>query len=310
MHTKLLTSLILSVSLISCGGGSDNASTNTPVAAPATVAPTTYAGLFLDTAVEGLTFTTDSRQSKTNIDGAFTFQTNEEIVFSIGDIQFPSIPAKSFITPLDIFDTKDINQIEVVNMLRLLQSLDIDGDPSNNIKISDAAHELAVGMTVDFSSDDFEQQVSNLVEMSGSVHKQLITTDMAIDHFQQTLSAIDSQAISNCTSTHAKVGHSGFFETFAHNVSGKATIIDDCTIEISQFNYDGRGPIVYFYGAKDHDYAGENAFLLGQELSGTVYSNDQLIIKLPEGKTLDDLTGLSVWCIDFNADFGHMTFTP
>jgi hypothetical protein len=124
------------------------------------------------------------------------------------------------------------------------------------------------------------------------------------------LNALNNQAISNCSSNHSKVGYSGFFETFAHNVAGKATIIDDCTIEISQFSYDGGGPDVYLYAAKDHDYAGSDAFLLGPKLNGQAYDDAKFIIKLPQGKTLDDLSGLSVWCIDFNADFGHMEFTP
>jgi len=312
MLKKLLISGAITLNLTACGGGSspetvtDKMNNETP---PVSASPT-HTGIFLDTAVAGLNYETLSQQGKTNVDGEFIFQLDEEIIFSIGDIVLPSVKAGNYITPLEIFATEEVTQLEVVNLLRLLQSLDVDGDTSNNIQISDTSHQLATGLIVDFSASNFEQQVADLVANNGAINTQLISVDMAVDHFQQTLYTLNNQGVSTCGTTHEKIGYSGFFETFAHNVAGKATIIDDCTIEISQFTYDGGGPVVYFYGAKDHDYASSDAFLLGPKLNGQTYNNAKFIIKLPQGKTLDDLSGLSVWCIDFNADFGHMEFTP
>ena len=106
------------------------------------------------------------------------------------------------------------------------------------------------------------------------------------------------------------VGYSGFFSTLAHNVSGLATIVDDCTIKLSNFDYDGSGPAVYVYAGKHHDYASVEAFSISQRIEGQTNQDAEFIFRLPTNKTLDDLNGLSVWCDDFNADFGHMTFTP
>jgi hypothetical protein len=310
MLKKLLISSIVTLTLSGCGGSSSSTepvSNNLP---SIPTAPLTYTGIFLDAAVEGLNYTTESQSGKTNVDGEFIFQLNEDITFSIGDIVLPSVKAATYITPLDIYSTEDISQLEVVNLLRLLQSLDVDGDPSNNIQISDTSHQLATGLTLDFAALDFEQQVADLIANSNVLNQELISADMAIDHFQQTLDGLNNQGVTSCGTAHAKIGYSGDFETFAHNVSGKATIIDDCTIEISQFSYDGGGPDVYMYGAKDHDYNSSSAFSLGPKLNGRVHNNESFLIKLPNGKTLDDLTGLSVWCVDFAADFGHMEFTP
>jgi len=308
MLMKLLTSGVITLIITACGGGSDTAEVNNSVIPPVS-APTSYTGIFFDAAVEGLHYVTASQNGKTNANGEFTYQLDEDITFSIGDIILPSTKAASYITPLEIFATNQINQLEVVNLLRLLQSLDVDGDTSNNIQISATSHQLATGLSVDFSANDFEQQVANLVANSGALNQQLISADMAIYHFQQTLDSI-TQGATTCGKTHEKVGHSGNFETFAHNVSGKATIIDDCTIEISQFSYDGGGPDVYLYGAKEHNYSSVEAFAIGPKLNGQIYNDAKFFIKLPDGKTLDDLTGLSVWCVDFEADFGHMEFTP
>ncbi len=93
-------------------------------------------------------------------------------------------------------------------------------------------------------------------------------------------------------------------------MSGRAKIIDDCTIKITGFNYDGGGPDVILYGAIDHDYEGTNAFLIGQHLHGIVYHNAEFIVRLPNSKSLDDLNTMSVWCVDFNADSGNVEFTP
>jgi len=307
----LLTIGVVTLTLSACGGSSNSTeptSNNTPPTPPTSA--TTYTGMFLDAAVEGLNYTTTSQSGKTNADGEFVFQLDEDVTFSIGDIVLPSVKAAMYITPLDIYSTENISQLEVVNLLRLLQSLDVDGDPSNNIQISDTSHQLATGLTIDFAALDFEQQVADLIANSNVLNQELISADMAIDHFQQTLDGLNNQGVTTCGTGHAKIGYSGDFETFAHNVSGKATIIDDCTIEISLFSYDGGGPDVYMYGAKAHDYSGSSAFALGPKLNGRVHNNEKFLIKLPNGKTLDDLTGLSVWCVDFAADFGHMEFTP
>jgi len=310
MNLKLYLSLAVTFGVISCGGG--GSSTDSTVTPPTIQPPTAtvFTGIFLDSAVEGLNYQTASEQGLTTATGEFSYQINENITFSIGDINFPAVAGTAYVTPLDIFNTQNFNETSVVNMLRLLQSLDIDGDASNGISISTMAHELAAGLNVDFSSADFDNQVTNLIAMSGALHQQLITAEMAVDHFQQTLTDLNNQSVGNCEQSHSKVGYTGYFSTLAHNVSGKATIIDNCTIRITEFSYDGGGPEVYMYAAIDHQYASNSAFSISQKLNGTVYSNDEFTLRLPDGKSLDDLTGLSVWCVDFDANFGELEFTP
>lgn len=319
MSYKLLLSSTLILLLTACGSGDNNtlspgASTdNSPEdLTPSSPETTVYTGVFLDSAVQGLNFTTATQSGTTNELGEFSFQSGETITFSIGDITLPATPAALYVTPLSLYQTDDINKTEVVNLLRLLQTLDLDGDASNGIEITDETHQLATNLSlnVDFSSGNFEQQTAEFFKQSNSANQVIISIDDAIAHFQSTLDEINNTELTACSTTHAKVGHSGFFNTLAHNVSGKATIIDDCTIEISQFSYDGGGPLVYFYGATDHEYAADNAFRIGNLLTGTTFNDATITLTLPQGKSLDDLTGLSVWCVDFNANFGQMEFTP
>ena len=309
MAYKLLISSALVLCLTACG--SDSSTSEAPITPePALPEVSTYTGQFFDSAVAGLNYKTASQSGQTNQLGEFQFQDKESIIFSIGGIALPSTVASLYLTPLDIYQTRDTNQIEVINLLRLLQSLDADGDASNGIEIEESVHQLAANLTIDFSASDFEQQVADLVSKSGAVNQELISATMAIDHFKLTLNEIGQSNLSSCTKEHEKIGHTGFFSTFAHNVSGKATVIDDCTIEISQFSYDGGGPDVYFYGAIDHEYTSVDAFPMGQKLDGKTYDNARIFIKLPQNKSLDDLNGLSVWCTEFQANFGQVEFTP
>jgi len=306
-----LAAVCIAFCTVSCGGGGGSSSNTQDTQIPVVdTQPAVFTGIFLDSAVEGLSYETATNNGITNTIGEFTYQADEDVIFSIGDITLPPVTAKSVLTPLDVMKTDNVNHPSVVNVLRLLQSLDEDGVAENGIKIPVVSLELAKGLTVDFASPSFESQVSDLVQMSGGVHQQLVSTEDAIYHFQITLATLSNQSITNCPKTHSKVGHYGSFETIAHNVSGRAEFIDDCTIRITEFSYDGGGPEVYFYGAVDHKYAESDAFAIGQKINGIVYNNDEVILRIPNDKTLDDITGVSVWCSDFNANFGQVTFTP
>ncbi|WP_440874835.1 DM13 domain-containing protein [Thalassotalea sp. PLHSN55] len=318
MKYVFLLSLVFGLS--ACGGGSSDgeAANNSPEAVtpvpdnstPDTSAPEVFTGQFIDAAVSGLQYQTNTASGTTNSAGEFTYLANESITFSIGGINFPTVNAQTLVTPLTLFSTDDINDTQVVNSLRLLQSLDQDGDLSNGIHIPDAIHQAAENLTLDFSAANFAEQVESLLADNLVFNMSLITADDAIYHFEQSLAQLNQDNNGSCEKTHAMVGWSGFFSTQSHNVAGKATVIDDCTIEVSQFYYDGGGPEVYFYAAKNNDFASDQAFAISSRITGTVYENNTFPLKLPNGKTLDDLTGLSVWCVDFAVSFGEMEFSP
>ncbi len=109
-----------------------------------------------------------------------------------------------------------------------------------------------------------------------------------------------------CLSEHPRVGHSLQLSTKSHGVKGSATIIDDCTIAIEGFSFDGGGVDVRFYGGLGGNY--EAGFAMTENLVGTVFNNQSLNITLPAERTLDDLDGLSVWCYDFTVSFGDGLF--
>ena len=85
-------------------------------------------------------------------------------------------------------------------------------------------------------------------------------------------------------------------------------IIDDCTIELREFTYDGAGIDVRLYGGLGGNY--DAGFGMGDDLvNPNGYDGVTLYFTLPEGLTMDDLDGVSVWCVDVGVDFGSGTFT-
>ena len=97
-------------------------------------------GVFLDSAVEGLYFETPSRSGFTNSQGEFQYLEGETIAFYLGEIELGSTTASKILTPISIVSTPKatINTPEVKYMAALLQTLDIDGDASNGIKLEPA----------------------------------------------------------------------------------------------------------------------------------------------------------------------------
>lgn len=112
--------------------------------------------------------------------------------------------------------------------------------------------------------------------------------------------------VAACSKNSAKIGQVATLSTRSHNVKGQAKIVDDCTIEISNFSYDGGGlSKVFVYGAKGGNYAA--GFPMGINLKGSVFSNQTLKVALQAGD-LDKLDGISIWCTDASANFGDGTF--
>jgi hypothetical protein len=118
--------------------------------------------------------------------------------------------------------------------------------------------------------------------------------------------------------THAQltsplIGWRAELNKVAHNVSGSVTILDENTVRVDDFTYDGGGIDVFFYLGQDNT---RNSFInglkIGPQLLGTAYNGSQppLLIDLPAGQTLEGWNAVSVWCVTAAANFGSGTFAP
>jgi hypothetical protein len=94
----------------------------------------------------------------------------------------------------------------------------------------------------------------------------------------------------------------------AHDVEAMVTIIDEQTLHVEHFNYDGTAPAVYFYlGETNSDEDFENGLQLDPMLD-RAYNDESLTLHLPDGESLDDYGAISVWCAAFNVNFSSASF--
>jgi cytochrome c2 len=111
-----------------------------------------------------------------------------------------------------------------------------------------------------------------------------------------------------CGQTHPKIGQIAELQNRFHGVGGTAVVVDDCTIRIDSFDFDGNGINIQVYGATNGNYG--DGFSLSDNLKNfpVGYEDATLTLTIPDGRTLDDLDGISVWCVPVGVSFGDGLF--
>ncbi|XP_054164856.1 protein Skeletor, isoforms B/C-like [Oppia nitens] len=105
----------------------------------------------------------------------------------------------------------------------------------------------------------------------------------------------------------------GSLPTYAHGLSGQvfADLSDRelRTVRIKHLYYDGAAPDAYFW-AGNSDKPDTTGFIIPDEnglrkpLKG--YTDADIVLKLPSGKTLNDIKWLAVWCRRYRENFGNV----
>lgn len=162
------------------GGGSSSSGDRSSRPEPLT-------GSFLDSAVEGLSYMTATRSGVTDQDGTFTYMEDEAVTFALGETALGGAYGGDVLTPLEINNSMALEDPRVVNLLRLLQSLDVDQDPSNGIQLPpEVAHFSAELDLSDLNSVD--QALAQLAP-----GRSLVSAEAAIAHFEQTLAQLPAE---------------------------------------------------------------------------------------------------------------------
>jgi cytochrome c len=115
-------------------------------------------------------------------------------------------------------------------------------------------------------------------------------------------------ATSDCAKSNPRVGWTADLgiNTGEGQVSGFVTMVDDCTLELHDFSYDGNGIDVRVYGAKESSF--KPAFTIGPNIVGRTFAKETWRVSLPAGKSLGDLDWVGIWCVAVGADFGSGPF--
>ncbi|KAI2799824.1 hypothetical protein BLOT_014252 [Blomia tropicalis] len=96
--------------------------------------------------------------------------------------------------------------------------------------------------------------------------------------------------------------------------AGTVYIVDESTIFIRGFTFDGNQyPFAFFMGGLTHAPDG-TGFIIPDEKGSTrplgKYKEQDIVIKLPEGRTVRELKWLSVWSRQVHANLGHVFISP
>lgn len=183
-----ISSLALAVILTGCGGSSssssDNGGNNGDSGGSTDPDANFRTGVFTDSAVHGIKYQTSpsGEMGTTSPLGEYAYYESDTVTFSIGGIPLPEVTATGRVTPADMGSESSPDQ--VTNILRLLQSLDDDGNPDNGISISESTHASLKNaeLQLDQISPDFEAQFESEVETQ--TEKPLVSAGDAEDHFQ------------------------------------------------------------------------------------------------------------------------------
>lgn len=154
-------------------------------------------GVFIDSAVAGVTYLASPSgfNGITSVTGQYQFAEGDTVVFSIGEIEFPTVTAKGVVTPVDMAASGDPSDPIVINIAVLLQSLDADGDPANGISIP-AAAVAAASQNVNFSQPylDFAASVLPVVQHTDST-KAVVTATAASAHLAESLAQVNASSL-------------------------------------------------------------------------------------------------------------------
>ncbi len=177
--------------LSACSGGGDSGSTQTVTPPVTPTTPTSLTGVFIDSLVAGIQYQTPTFSGTTNSAGEYDYLPGETVTFSVGGIVFGSSPAGPVVTPLSLVPgATDASDPVVNNIVRLLLTLDDDGNFDNGITITAATTAAAAGLTVDFTAIDLSADAgvnTLLAALSGT--PALVDATVAQTHFEETLAS-------------------------------------------------------------------------------------------------------------------------
>jgi len=184
----MLRFLVLSIFIVlvtACGGGSGGSPES----------PLVLEGRFVDSVVDGVEFSSATQKGMTTEGGKYKYVEGEEVTFSIGKVVLGSAIGKGFITPVDLVaGATDESNSSVVNIVRLLLSLDEDRKAENGISISSNITEGAV-TEIDFtqSPSEFETNAAVLALLQRQAPDlSLVSEGLARAHLKESLAGISN----------------------------------------------------------------------------------------------------------------------
>lgn len=179
--------------LTGCGNSPVTTDSGSGGSSNSTVTTDSGTGYYVDSAVEGVRYTCGANSGVTGQDGAFTFDVGSSCTFYLGDIELRRVAA-------DILKDGGSVVEDDVKKAQLLQTLDVDGNPSNGITISPKVVEaMAISLNAnggDGTLPDTEEELNVLsAELETEVpdyQGHAVTQADAEEHLATTQATVDA----------------------------------------------------------------------------------------------------------------------
>ena len=166
---------------------------------------TGYNGVFVDDAVDGVTFSCGNVSGTTHDGGHFgTCAGGSKVEFSVGNLILGSSSATKdgvfFVTDIVGVPRDSVDNAKVLQVAQVLQSFDVDGDPSNGITVTPAVvksvNDLVKPGTKLADVDDLDTGLGlqKIVEETKKTHPEMkvVTADEAEKNLAEAKEKVDN----------------------------------------------------------------------------------------------------------------------
>lgn len=242
-------------SLVGCGGGGSGGTT-------------TKTGYFIDSAVEGLEYTSGSTTGITDADGSFKYEEGKPVTFKIGSMVLGSLTVtNSKVFPVDLVSgATDETHPNVSLMAQILQSLDSDGVASNGITINETTRR-SITQSIAIATADPSQTRTVIRQLlasntTGTVRADLVDQTAAESHLESNLI---KEYAGSWTGSFTGTGDSGTCEAL---ITDTGSLRGTCTswalstaLNVGTFTFNGS---VSSSGAYTHGSASTGATFSGR----------------------------------------------
>ncbi len=200
LYSVIIASLLM---LFGCGDSGSFSSDNNEISSEVKI------GLFVDSQVSGVRYVSVSpsgvrKEGITSVNGEFEYFDGGTVSFFVGSIPIGTVEGSSIISSINLGSSEG----EQTNIVRFLQTIDEDMDPSNGIQISNTVKQNAAYISnLDFKSESFETYFNIIKDdlFSGTDYqdRELVDPTAAIAHAEK------SQRIANISTFQLGKAYSG-----------------------------------------------------------------------------------------------------
>merc|ERR1712165_552711 len=161
---------------------------------------------------------------------------------------------------------------------------------------------------------------ANLAWLGKTLYKYLYLSSSSSSASFTTSDTGSSSSSVFSTTSDAGMKQIGSFVELHHGVAGDVFALDEETIVIKNFVYDGQGPDAFLLAGTSGQPSkgGEVVFPIPNDdgrtyaytdkdipILGRFTGDEDVVLRLPPGRRVSDLKWLSVWCREYAVDFGH-----